>query len=147
MKTSSLEVREMLSVLTVEEVEERFADVPGVKSATVNYAAGSVTVRYDETRLHVADIKAIVHQRGHQSASDSHKAARKSVEVPAPPPKHASVSTPAAVVPKASPAAPAGDGAKNQVPSVAHPPAPAAVPANAPAVSHDGPPATPSPTS
>ena len=147
MKTSSLEVREMLSVLSVDEVEKRFVDVPGVKSATVNYAAGSVTVRYDETRLRVADIKAIVHQRGHQSASDSHKAARKSAEVPAPPPEQASVPTLAAVVPKASPMAPAGDGAKNQVPSVAHPAAPAAVPAKAPAVSRDAPPAPRSPTS
>ena len=33
-------------------------EVPGVESATVNFAAGSATVRYDETRLEVADIKA-----------------------------------------------------------------------------------------
>ena len=71
MKTSVIEVRDMLSVLTVDEVENRIRNVPGVASATVNYAARSATVRYDETRLEVADIKVIVHQRGHQSADES----------------------------------------------------------------------------
>ena len=46
-----------VSVLTVDEVEKRIGGVPGVDSATVNYAAGNATVRYDETRLEVADIK------------------------------------------------------------------------------------------
>jgi copper chaperone CopZ len=41
----------MLSVLSVLEVEKRIGEVPGVESVTVNYAAGSATVRYDETRL------------------------------------------------------------------------------------------------
>ena len=53
MKTSIIET-DMLSVLTVDEVEKRFGDVPGVASATVNYAAKNVTVRYDETLLAVA---------------------------------------------------------------------------------------------
>ncbi len=57
MKTSVIEVRDMLSVLTVDEVENRIRNVPGVASATVNYAARSATVRYDKTRLEVADIK------------------------------------------------------------------------------------------
>jgi Copper chaperone len=70
MKTSVIEVHDMLSVLSVDEVEKRIGEVPGVESVTVNYAAGSATVRYDETRLEVADIKAIVHQRGHQSAGE-----------------------------------------------------------------------------
>jgi copper chaperone CopZ len=70
MKTSVIEVHDMLSVLTVDEVEKRIGEVPGVESVTVNHAAGSATVRYDETRLEVADIKAIVHQRGHQSAGE-----------------------------------------------------------------------------
>ena len=56
MKTSVIEVRDLLSVLTVDEVEKRIRNVPGVASATVNYAARSATVRYDETRLEVADI-------------------------------------------------------------------------------------------
>ncbi len=45
MKTSVIEVRDMLSVLTVDEVEKRIGEVPGVESATVNYAAGNATVR------------------------------------------------------------------------------------------------------
>jgi copper chaperone CopZ len=60
----------MLSVLTVDEVEKRIGEVPGVASATVNYVAGNAAVRYDETLLDVADIKVIVHQRGQQSADE-----------------------------------------------------------------------------
>ena len=71
MKTSVIHVRDMLSVLSVSGVEKRIGEVPGVESVTVNFAAGSATVRYDETRLDVADIKAIVHQRGHESAGES----------------------------------------------------------------------------
>jgi Cu2+-exporting ATPase len=50
MKTSVIEVRDMLSVLSVLGVEKRIGEVPGVESVTVNYAAGSATVRYNETR-------------------------------------------------------------------------------------------------
>ena len=69
MKTSVIEVHAMLSVLSVDEVEKRIGEVPGVDSVTVNYAAGSATVRYDETRLEVADIKSAVRQRGFESAA------------------------------------------------------------------------------
>jgi pyruvate,water dikinase len=65
MKTSVIAVPDLLSELTVDEVEERIVKVPGVEGATVNFAAGSVTVRYDETQLEVADIKSAVRQRGH----------------------------------------------------------------------------------
>jgi len=67
MKTSVIEMRDMLSVLTVDDVETRIRMVPGVKSATVNFAAGNATVRYDETLLEIADIKVLVHQRGPHS--------------------------------------------------------------------------------
>ena len=69
MKTSVIEVHDMLSVLSVDEVEKRIGKVPGVESVTVNYAAGSATVRYDETRLEIADIKSAVRQSGHESAA------------------------------------------------------------------------------
>ncbi|MBI3345443.1 MAG: cation transporter [Gammaproteobacteria bacterium] len=65
MKTSVIEVHGLLSVLGGDEVEKRIGKVPGVESATVNFAAGNATVRYDETRLEVADIKAAFRQRGH----------------------------------------------------------------------------------
>ena len=58
-------MRDMLTVLSVVGVERRIGEVPGVKSVTVNFAAGSATVRYDETRLNVADIKSAVRQRGY----------------------------------------------------------------------------------
>ena len=41
MKTSAIEVHEMLSVFSVDEVEKRIGEVPGVESATVNFAAGT----------------------------------------------------------------------------------------------------------
>ena len=69
MKTSVTEVRDMLSVLSVDEVEKRIGEVPGVESVTVNYAAGNATVRYDETRLEIADIRSAVRQRGYESAA------------------------------------------------------------------------------
>ena len=70
MKTSVIDVRDMLSVLSVQGVEERIGEVPGVESATVNHAAATATVRYDETRLHVDDIKSDVRQRGYAVANE-----------------------------------------------------------------------------
>ena len=64
MKTSVMEVHDMLSVLSVSGVENRIGEVPGVESVTVNHAAGTATVRYDETRLNITDIKSAVRQRG-----------------------------------------------------------------------------------
>ena len=69
MKTSVIKVQDMLSVLSIEDVEKRIGEVPGVESATVNYDTGSATVRYDETRLKAADIKPAVHQASYQSES------------------------------------------------------------------------------
>ena len=71
MKTSVIDVHDMLSVLSVPGVEKRIGEVPGVESVTVNHAAGSATVRYDETRLHVSDIKSDVRQRGYDSADET----------------------------------------------------------------------------
>jgi Cu2+-exporting ATPase len=135
MKTSVIEVHDMLSVLTVDEVEKRIGEVPGVESATVNHAAGSATVRYDETRLEVVDIKAIVHQRGHQSAGKSlpkhvskHKSAHKHAVVPTPEAAPASASTPVTPVPKAPTVALAAVPAPGS-PTAAVPKAPTAAPA------------------
>ena len=69
MKTSVMEVRDMLSVLSVSGVEEQIGKVPGVESATVTYAAGTATVRYDETRLDIADIRSDVRQSGYETDS------------------------------------------------------------------------------
>ena len=127
MKTSIIEVSDMLSVLTVDEVEKRIGEVQGVESATVNYAARNATVRYDETLLNVADIKVLVHQRGQQSAGESQpkdesedKPAHKHAVEPTPeaapasasPPEPAAVPVAPATAPK--PAAPAGDGQQDK---------------------------------
>lgn len=72
MKTSDIEVRDMLSVLSVVGVENRIGEVPGVESVTVNFAAGLATVRYDETRLNVTDIKSAVRQGEYEAAATSH---------------------------------------------------------------------------
>jgi Cu2+-exporting ATPase len=107
MKTSVIEIRDMLSVLSVPGVEERIGKVPGVESVTVNYAAGNATVRYDETRLHIGDIKSAVRQIGYQSESESlpkhaseHAQAREDAAVPTPESAPASAPPPAAAAPK-----------------------------------------------
>ena len=112
MKTSVIEVHDMLSVLSVDEVERRIGEVPGVESVTVNFAAKSATVRYDETRLEVADIKSAVRQRGYESAAptadsagdghEGHAAPAAPPTTPAPP---AAKPSPAVPVPDATPAA------------------------------------------
>ena len=67
MKTSNINVHDMLSVWSVDEVEKHIGEVSGVESVTVNFAAETATVRYDETRLEVGDIKSIVRQRSYES--------------------------------------------------------------------------------
>lgn len=108
MKTSVIEVRDMLSVLSVDGVEERIGKVPGVESVTVNFAARSATVRYDETRLELADIKSDVRQGGYES--DAPVAARSGDGPPGketPAASGAAPDLPAAASPQASAAVPA----------------------------------------
>ena len=139
MKTSVMEVHDMLSVWSVDEVEERIGEVPGVESVTVNYAAGNATVRYDETRLEVADIKAAVRQSGYKSAGESQpkhvsepKPEHKDTAAPAPQAGPSSASTPETAGPKASTATPAASPPAIQPavpkPSPAAPPAAPAAP-------------------
>ena len=71
-------------------------------------------MRYDETRLEVADIKVIVHQRGLQSADEAlpkhvseHEPAHKQAVAPPPRAAAASTSTPALPALPAVPAVPA----------------------------------------
>ena len=110
MKTSVIEVQDMLSVLSVQGVEERIGEVPGVESVTVNYAAGSATVRYDETRLQIADIKSAVRQSGYESDAPAAASAGDGHEGHAAPGAQPATPAPAAPspIPKPSPVA-AGD--------------------------------------
>jgi copper chaperone CopZ len=109
MKTSVIEVRDMLSVLGVDEVEKRIGEVPGVQSVTVNFAAGNATVRFDETRIENADIKSAVRQRGIETAAPADGSPGVAHE------GHAAAVVPletaATAAPKATPAAPAAAGA------------------------------------
>ncbi len=113
MKTSVIDVHDMLSVLSVDDLETRIGEVPGVGSVTVNYAAGSATVRYDETRLEIADIKSAVRQRGYESTAPVASAEPAHQEKTAP-------STTAAAVP--APAAPAAKEHEGHANTGAQPP-------------------------
>ena len=115
MKTSVIAVHDMLSVLSVIGVEKRIGEVPGVKSVTVNFAAGNATVRYDETRLDIANIKSAVRQNSHQSAALAAPSSGGDPE--------------GHTTPGAPPAAPAP--AASKITSVAPAPADAAEPINA----------------
>ena len=130
MKTSVIEVRDMLSVLSVQGVEERIGDVPGVESVTVNFSAGNATVRYDETRLDIADIKSDVRQRGYDeeaapAASGGH--GHHDHAAPA-----ASASPPATAASKPGAAQPVSTGANASAATGAKAPEKAAQPATAP---------------
>ena len=126
MKTSVIEVHDMLSVLSVDEVEKRISEVPGVESATVNFAAGNVTVRFDETRLEIADIRSAVRQRGYESAAPA----------PSPAGEHTSHATPGLpsapapvpVTPKTPSVAPATAGAASADTAPQSKPAPTTAP-------------------
>ena len=129
MKTSVIEVHGMLSVLSVNELEKRIGEVPGVESVTVNYAAGNATVRFDETRIEIADIKSSVRQRGYEPASAGESLAGESHEGHEP-----SGSAPASAPPdkqKTPPAELSGAGAatSGKAPPESSPPKPAAPPA------------------
>jgi Cu2+-exporting ATPase len=96
MKTSVLSIRDMLSVLSVAGVEKRIGEVPGVESVTVDFDAANATVRYDETRVDIAAIKADVRQSGyeadaqHSGGKDVHEELVASGDPPTPHPASAS---------------------------------------------------------
>jgi copper chaperone CopZ len=140
MKTSAIEVHDMLSVLSVDDVEMRIGEVPGVESVTVNYAAGSATVRYDETRLEIADIRSAVRQRGYESAAPVAASASDSHEGHTAP--GAQPATPAPAAPKTSPVAPATAGAATAGAAQQDKAAPTAAPATTEATSKESTPST-----
>ena len=137
MKTSVIHVRDMLSVLSVPGVEKRIGEVPGVESVTVNFAAGSATVRYDETRLEIADIKSYVRQHSHESDAPAVPLAGTASTGAAPPVKVApDVAQPKPPGPSpgsvASAPAPTSAAPESASGAVAAPPASAAPPADGP---------------
>ncbi len=141
MKTSVIEVHAMLSILSVDDVEKRIGEVPGVESVTVNYAAGNATVRYDETRLEVADIKSTVRQRAHESAAPA--AADGGHEGHTAPGAATATSAPAA--PKISPVAPITADVASADPAQQTKAVPAAAPSNPVTAAPNSSPAAPAP--
>ncbi len=131
MKTSAIEVHDMLSVLSVDEVEKRIGDVPGVQSVTVNFAAGNATVRYDETQLEATDIKSAVRQRGHDAATPASAAPDEGHAGHAPP--TAPPEPPKSAAPTSAPGEPVTTGAADT----------ASPDKAAPSTTPDAPPATP----
>ena len=114
MKTSAIEVHDMLSVFSVDEVEKRIGEVPGVESVTVNFAAGNATVRYDETRLETADIKSAVRQRGHDAAKPAGTAPNEGHAGHTPP--AAPSESPKSAAPASAAGAPTAGGSANTTP-------------------------------
>ena len=84
MKTSTVEVGELISTLSAAGVSRQLATLPGVHHAEVNYVAGSATVHYDEAKITLDAIRQRVvdcgyHCRGelvpaHVCDSADHKA-------------------------------------------------------------------------
>ena len=64
MKTIAIDVGDLLTALGPDEVGRRIGEVPGVESVSVDHAAQSATVAYDETRVKVADIKSLAQRLG-----------------------------------------------------------------------------------
>ncbi len=57
MKTSTVEVGELVSTLSAAGVQRQLSTLPGVHHADVNYGAGSATVHYDEAKISLDDIR------------------------------------------------------------------------------------------
>src|SRR6516165_8232491 len=64
MKTATLDVGGMLSLLDYQAVEKQLGWIPGVQRATASVASNSVTVEYDETVTSVAALKAKINECG-----------------------------------------------------------------------------------
>ena len=57
MKTSTIEVGELVSTLSAAGVQRQLSTLPGVHHADVNYVAGSATVHYDEAKITLDTIR------------------------------------------------------------------------------------------
>ena len=57
MKTSTVEVGELVSTLSAAGVERQLRALPGIEHVAVNYVAGSATVHYDESQISLEAIR------------------------------------------------------------------------------------------
>ncbi|MHB1203477.1 MAG: heavy-metal-associated domain-containing protein, partial [Acidithiobacillus sp.] len=70
MKTTVVDVRDLLSPLSARGVEKQLVRMPGIKQVDVNYVSGSATVVYDETVADLDAIKAKVRECGHHCSGE-----------------------------------------------------------------------------
>ena len=138
MKTTTLDVSGMLSMLDYQGVEKQLGRLPGVHHATASIASNSVTVEYDETVTSVAELKGKIDECGfhctgqimpkHVCEPHSGHALNQGMHA-----GHTAAMTPA----DSRPRAPAGHDAHEHHVHAAH--APAGAPAVSPAMpmSHD----------
>ncbi len=70
MKTSIIDVRDLLSPLSASGIENQLAKLSGVKQVDVNNVSGSATVLYDETQTDLSTIKAKVRECGHHCGGE-----------------------------------------------------------------------------
>ena len=70
MKTSVIDVRDLLSPLSAQGVEKQLVKVPGIKQVDVNNVSGSATVLYDETLTTLNAIKAKISECGHHCGGE-----------------------------------------------------------------------------
>ena len=70
MKTSIIDVRDLLSPLSARGVEKQLTQMPGVQQAEVNLVSGSATVLYDETLTRLDAILAKVRECGHHCSGE-----------------------------------------------------------------------------
>lgn len=70
MKTATIEVSGLVSVLSAQGIEKQLLRLPGVHTARVNYVAGSATVTYDEGVTRLPAIEAGVRECGYHCAGE-----------------------------------------------------------------------------
>jgi P-type Cu2+ transporter len=70
MKTTTVEVDDLLSPLAGRGLEKHLAHTPGIARATVNDASGGVSVTYDPALLDVASIRALVKECGYHCSGE-----------------------------------------------------------------------------
>ncbi|WP_114970711.1 heavy metal translocating P-type ATPase [Rhodoferax ferrireducens] len=70
MKSSTIEVGELVSTLSAAGVEKQLLTLPGVHHVDVNYVAGSATVHYDESRIDLETIRQRVIDCGYHCSGE-----------------------------------------------------------------------------
>jgi Cu2+-exporting ATPase len=70
MKTTVIDVRDLLSPLSARGVEKQLAKLPGIMQIDVNSVSGSATVLYDEAVVEFSTIRAKVRECGHHCGGE-----------------------------------------------------------------------------